>query len=296
MNSIKQMCVALIGSLLLLICITGVGLAEGEAPPPPSAGDTSDVALESSSQPINANPDAKPDAETDTEADTATATDEVADVDVSARSRADTKSTPKSLPKPKPWLQVVNSLRPGYWEASTLPVQGLAMYYNPGVFRRVLNFRHEHDHVSQCEECIGYVALLRGGDIDRRVWLQREGEILEGPFWVVDAAAFQHIPGLLSRNWVVDVDHDTAMRWRMAGPIPITVYDADSPEAKAVIAAQASAAQTVAVMELVYQCAIVPVASYDYHLLNVLATSATCLTSQQANPVNGSVDAETTSN
>lgn len=195
-------------------------------------------------------------------------------------------------PEVEAWRPVVNSLHPGYWDASILPVQGVAMYYNPGVFQRILPFRYEHNHISQCAECIGYVALLRGGDIDRRVWLQRVGQMAEGPFWVVDAAAFQHIPGLLSRNWVVDVDHDTAMRWRMAGPIPITVYDADSPEARAADAAQKSAAQTYALVGLVYNCAILPLEANNYQILNALAESATCLMSPQPDPANAPVDAD----
>lgn len=33
-----------------------------------------------------------------------------------------------------------------------------------------------------------------------------------------------HIPELLWRNWVVDVDDATAMRWGMRGPVTVTVY------------------------------------------------------------------------
>ena len=166
------------------------------------------------------------------------------------------------------------------------------MYYNPDVFVRVMDFRFKSNHISECDECIGYVALLRGGDLDRRVWLQREGQRMEGAFWVGDAAAFKHIPALLSRNWVVDVDYDTAMRWRMAGPVSITVYDADSPEAQVAAADQLSAAQTYALVGFLYKCAILPLETNNYQVLDALADSATCLTSAQ--PDTDTVDADNT--
>lgn len=114
-------------------------------------------------------------------------------------------------------------LKPDYFQQSPLPVQGLAMYYNPGIFQRVLKKQIAWGDVTECDECIGMVALLREGDMDRRVWLQRPGHPPEGPFWVVDQAAPHDVPGLVRRNWVVDVDYETAMRWGMRGPIPIIV-------------------------------------------------------------------------
>lgn len=281
MLSTRQIRMAVVGSLLLLICTAGVGWAEGENPSPPDSGTpvtVTTVTLEQSPQSANTNTDAIADPSDSPE----------------AGNTAETGSLPESSPEPEPWRAVVNSLRPGYWEPSILPAQGLAMYYNPGVFQQVLDFRYTHNHISKCDDCIGYAALLRGGDIDRQVWLQREGQMLEGPFWVVDAAALKHVPGLLSRNWVVDVDHDTAMRWRMAGPIPITVYDADSPEAQAAAEAQRSAAQTVALVGIGYKCASVPLETHDYQLLGALSDSVNCLISHQSSPVDGSVDAGTT--
>ncbi|MBX2997681.1 MAG: hypothetical protein KF893_04160 [Caldilineaceae bacterium] len=97
------------------------------------------------------------------------------------------------------------------------------MYYNPGVMDRVLERQIGWGDVTECDECIGRVALLREGDMDRRIWLQRPGYAVEGPFWVVDQAAEQDVPGLVRRNWAVDVDYETAMRWKMRGPIPIIV-------------------------------------------------------------------------
>lgn len=125
----------------------------------------------------------------------------------------------------------VANLNPSYWEASPLPVSGLAMYYNPGIMEKVLAFRRRVGHVSECPECIGYVALLRAGDLDRRVWIRRPGHLEEGPFWVIDVAGRKDIAHLLARGWVVDVDYATARRWGMRGPIQVTVLAEPSPEA-----------------------------------------------------------------
>lgn len=129
-----------------------------------------------------------------------------------------------------PLTLVWEDLTPGYYQTSPLPVQGLAMYYNPNVFERVLEFRRSAGNVTECAECIGYVALLRRGDVDRRVWLRREGKPAEGPFWVVDVAAKHHVGQLLERGWAVDVDYETAMRWGMNRPIPITVLENPTPD------------------------------------------------------------------
>jgi hypothetical protein len=114
-------------------------------------------------------------------------------------------------------------LSPSYYQPSPLPIKGLAMYYNPGVMEQVLKRQLGWGDVTECDECIGRVALLREGDMDRRIWLQRPGHAAEGPFWVVDQAAEHDVPDLLKRNWAVDVDYETAMRWEMRGPIPIIV-------------------------------------------------------------------------
>lgn len=101
---------------------------------------------------------------------------------------------------------------------SPLPLYGYAMYYNVGVMQEVLANRINMGHVVACPECIGYVALLRAGDLNRKVWLQWNDGVIEGPFLVVDAAAPQHVAHLLARNWVVDVDDRTAQRRGVFGP------------------------------------------------------------------------------
>jgi len=60
--------------------------------------------------------------------------------------------------------------------------------------------------------------------MDRKIWIQFSNGLIEGPFHVVDTAAPQHVLMLLERGWVADVDYETAMRWRMAGPRWGTVY------------------------------------------------------------------------
>lgn len=239
----KNYRIALIMALLLLLSTGAIVLAEGETPPTPPA-DTGGIA--------------------GTGAAEGGAPDAVAQVSAPNGDPAETAPPAEKAPEEPPaWRAVVDSLRPGYWEASILPLQGLAMYYNPGVFQQVLDFRFAHNHITPCDECIGYVALLRGGDLDRRVWLKREGLLPEGPFWVVDAAALKHVPGLLNRNWVVDIDYQTAMRWRMAGPIPITVYDNDSHEARAAAAAH-FASETIPLDER----HIIPPEAYSYRTLD----------------------------
>jgi hypothetical protein len=118
----------------------------------------------------------------------------------------------------------------GSRQQTALPISGYAMYYNPNVMQEVLGNRLRMGHISACAECIGHVALLRPGDLNRRVWLEWSDGVVEGPFLVADVAASQHVASLLARNWVVDVDNRTAVRRRMAGPVYVTVWA--SPPAK----------------------------------------------------------------
>ena len=117
------------------------------------------------------------------------------------------------------------ALSPAYHEPSALPIQGRAMYYNPGIMEIVLGNRLAAGNVAVCNECIGYAAMLRVGDLNRKVWIQRRDGTIEGPFHVIDAADVKHIDLLLGRDWVIDVDYETAMRWRMAGPRDVIVLD-----------------------------------------------------------------------
>ena len=100
------------------------------------------------------------------------------------------------------------------------------MYYNPGIMAQVLSYRLALGQVSPCSDCVGYAALLRRGDLNRKVWIEWATGDVEGPFLVIDVAASQHVPLLLARQWVVDVDYATAMRRAMNGPVSVTVLDA----------------------------------------------------------------------
>jgi hypothetical protein len=115
-----------------------------------------------------------------------------------------------------------------YGQPSVLPISGFAMYYNPNVMQEVVRNRLAMGHISPCPECIGDVALLRVGDLNRRVWLKWADGVVEGPFLVADVAAQHHIPQLLARNWVVDVDNQTAVRRGMRGPVMVTVLASPS--------------------------------------------------------------------
>jgi hypothetical protein len=115
-------------------------------------------------------------------------------------------------------------LDPSYSSQTPLPASGKAMYYNPGVMEKVVENRLKFKRIEICEECIGRVAMLRFGDVNRKVWLQFYGSHLEGPFHVTDTAATQHVGMLLARDWVLDVDYQTAQRWGMRMPY-VTIWE-----------------------------------------------------------------------
>lgn len=119
-----------------------------------------------------------------------------------------------------------DDLQPGYWERSPLPQTGLATFYAPGVMEYVADYRQKRGQLPVCTECVGAVALLRAGDIGRKVWLQpTDGEPV-GPFLVVDCAHHEDIPLLLARNWVVDVSFEVGQLWGMDRPLPgVTVLE-----------------------------------------------------------------------
>jgi hypothetical protein len=118
------------------------------------------------------------------------------------------------------------TLSPAYSASSPLPVAGKAMYYNPGIMQEVYAYRLRLGQVQPCSECVGYVALLRQGDLGRKVWLRWGDGTVEGPFLVIDVAARQHVGLLLTRGWAVDVDYATAIRHGMNRPVQVTILAA----------------------------------------------------------------------
>ncbi|MEX1020462.1 MAG: hypothetical protein WDZ49_12435 [Litorilinea sp.] len=124
-------------------------------------------------------------------------------------------------PAPSP-----GSFSPGYYAMTPLPTSGLAMYYNPGIMGQVVDYRERMGEIEACDECVGYAALLRAGDLNRKIWLQWSDGRVEGPFLVVDVAARHHVDMLIRRGWAVDVDNKTAIRQGMFGPVTVTIYGA----------------------------------------------------------------------
>lgn len=122
--------------------------------------------------------------------------------------------------------QGYGALNPGYWASTPLPIEGLAMYYNPGVMDQVVAYRERMDEIDACPECVGFAALLRAGDLNRKIWIQWEDGTVEGPFLVADVAARHHVDMLIRRGWAVDVDNETAVRQGMLMPVPVTVHGA----------------------------------------------------------------------
>ena len=129
------------------------------------------------------------------------------------------------IPQPQ-----AGDLTPGYWERTPLPEMGLATYYSPGLMDWVLNYRQVHGEVPDCPECVGSVAMLRAGDIGRKVWLQPPGGELAGPFLVVDCAHTDDVAALVERNWVIDVSFDLGQLWGMNRPLDGVVVWADPAE------------------------------------------------------------------
>jgi hypothetical protein len=115
---------------------------------------------------------------------------------------------------------------PGYWEESVLPQTGLATYYAPGLMEAVQGKRAVSGQIGDCPECVGAVALLRAGDIGRKVWLQPPGGEPVGPFLVVDCTRRQDVMPLLGRGWAVDVSYELGQIWGMTRPLEgVTVLE-----------------------------------------------------------------------
>lgn len=112
-----------------------------------------------------------------------------------------------------------DDLTPGYWEQTPLPHTGLATFYAAGMMEHVLAVRAGHGQVLRCDECVGTVALLRAGDIGRKVWLQPPDGEKVGPFLVIDCARRADIPPLVARNWAVDVSFEVGRLWGMDRPL-----------------------------------------------------------------------------
>ncbi len=117
-------------------------------------------------------------------------------------------------------------ISPDYWAQTPLPQTGLATFYAPGLMERVSDYRRAQAEIGSCPECVGEVALLRAGDIGRKVWLQPPDGEPVGPFLVVDCARRQDVAPLLARAWAVDVSYDLGQLWGMTRPLAgVTVLE-----------------------------------------------------------------------
>lgn len=120
---------------------------------------------------------------------------------------------------------------PGYWLRSDLPQMGLATFYARGMMEYVVSYRQQHGQLPSCPDCVGAVALLRAGDIGRKVWLQLPGSNeVAGPFLVVDCARREDVSMLVDRNWVVDVSYEVGQTWKMTGPLAGVIVWPDPAE------------------------------------------------------------------
>jgi hypothetical protein len=88
---------------------------------------------------------------------------------------------------------------------------GNAVFYGPGVMEATARYRG-----LDLDRYAGGVALMSPSDIGLPVWIRRPGHPWEGPFLVVDAAMRGDMyPVIAFRNEIVEVDYDTAVRWKM---------------------------------------------------------------------------------
>ncbi len=109
------------------------------------------------------------------------------------------------------------------WNTTTpLPIEGKAAYYAPYLMEQVARYRLRAGDVKPCPACIGYVAMMRKGDLGRQVWIERQG-VVSGPYLVVDVAAPRDFAGVTGRGIVVEVDYGLAMQWGMQGPVAVRV-------------------------------------------------------------------------
>lgn len=96
--------------------------------------------------------------------------------------------------------------QPDGWSAPSpaVELEGLATYYTPGLMDQVA--RHRGLDLSGT---VGGVALMRAGDLGRKVWIRFPGGMWSGPYRVVDCARRDHYAGNLSLGHVVELSRAT---------------------------------------------------------------------------------------
>ncbi len=128
-----------------------------------------------------------------------------------------------------PWEEQTPGLKTG--------IKGTATYYAKGVMDIVLKNRVSWGQIdpSTCPDCKGYVAMMRKGDLGRKVWIRIEntqnsnlnkGTVL-GPYLVIDMGAKGDIKSLLEKNFVIDLSYEIANYIGMVnkGGVQVSVWD-----------------------------------------------------------------------
>ena len=104
-------------------------------------------------------------------------------------------------------------------QPSPLPASGKMDYYAQNVMEATWMYRSIFEKYPICKECVGMAALMRDGDKQRKICIQRPGKDIEGPFYVIDVANDHDKKSLIERqNWIVDVGYQTKLFWKMYGP------------------------------------------------------------------------------
>ena len=98
----------------------------------------------------------------------------------------------------------------------------------PGVAERVYANRLAWRQVKPCASCIGLIAMMRRGDLGRKVWLEHDGQ-RSGPYLCVDVANPAAFGKRLAIGDLVELDWQTAQRWQMRGPVMVRVGEWQEP-------------------------------------------------------------------
>lgn len=123
------------------------------------------------------------------------------------------------------------------WEEKTdaISMSGCAAYYSKGLMPSVaerLGYKEEgvryKDWLSE-NGYIGAVAVYRLGDRERDVHILWPNGVVDGPYYAIDVVARRHYELGLSKNRVIDVDHQTAQRHNIRGPMAVTIIYDNTP-------------------------------------------------------------------
>lgn len=108
------------------------------------------------------------------------------------------------------------------WFTPTPPlVFGYSTFYGPYAMKATADYRG----MKYQENYVGMVSGIFCADIGNQVWLKRPNKDWEGPFLIVDCARQNDLYGVIvSYGEVVEVDHETAIRWGMVDRYTDEVY------------------------------------------------------------------------